>query len=392
MVTPRMIGKMAALALLALAPTRAYAQANPAPLPAQPVARQGQVLDVSGDPVLATLPGTRLTVDIDRQQAQRAAEALSVGGLAVAINPGPYPRLDDQLVTLHLHEVPFMEGLMELRQQLRARVSDTSGVLVTLIYQPNEEVPPWCVAGPFAVQYYGISNAWVFPFDVRAGAPQPGGPKRRTILRLDLLAEPGVHVAQAIHDVRCPGLEDDKHQPIGIGPARPMGVSTLHPVDVELTLPQSPGRRIPLLKGTVDAKIVNTVAVELDNVTEKQTPPPVEGMTLEVAPLASRNGSTIFYTMLVTYSRGTLDPARWAQLAPLLPGVELRISGSGRGLISARSLPPPRGAGPAGATLPVLYNVTISPDAGLPGPATLAVPVDVLDVRVPFEFKDVLIP
>jgi len=362
-------------------------------VPAQPAPRQGQILDVSADPVLAKLPAKRLTVDIDKQPAQDAARAMAAGGLSLAINPGPYLDWDDQVVTLHLHDVPYMEGLMEIRQQLRARIKDANGVKVTLTYQPDEEIPPWCLAGPFVVLYYGIAREVQYHYDYRTGQPEPGGPSQQAFLRMDLLAEPGMEVIQSMRDVQCAGLADDKHQAIGIGPRRQRGITSEHPVELTLILPESPGRWMPLLKGTIDAKVGQMLHVDLANVTQKQTPPPVEGMTIEVGPLVPRNGSAIFFTLPVKYSRGTMPPERWAHVAPLLPAAKLTINGSGHGQVSARSSPPRLGDDtPAGDQLTIQYAVTIAKGAGPTGKATLDLPMGATEVRVPFVFKDVILP
>src|SRR5206468_1453078 len=108
------------LLTLGVVPGMGWGQA----FPPQPEARKGAILDVSGDAALAAMPVARLTVDMDQEGAQAAARGMSAGGVGVTINPGPYRELDGQKVTMHLKDAPFMEGLMELRQQLRARISD----------------------------------------------------------------------------------------------------------------------------------------------------------------------------------------------------------------------------------------------------------------------------
>jgi hypothetical protein len=384
-------GWIAAGALLA-APALARGQVADVPA-TQPIPRQGQILDISHDPALSALGVTRLSADLDGVPAQEAARALSAGGLGLGINPGPYTNLNRQTVTLHLKDAPYMEALMEVRQQLRARVSDMTDAQVTLQYLPWEEIPPWCVAGPFAVTLVGISRDVGIRFDARAGTPSAAGPQRTAYLLLDLFAEPGITMVTSMQDVQCPGLEDEKHQAIALGTRRGSGNSAVHPVEYNLTLPESPGRRIPLLKGSIDVKVGQTAKVELASVREKQTPAPVQGMTIETGPMTPRNGSTTFFTLPVVYARGTMAAEKWALIGPLLPTATLRIAASNRGgSISAFTPPPPRNPPALGESVTVNYSVTVAQGAGQPGKATLEVPVGSADVRVPFEFKDVVIP
>ena len=137
-----------------------------------------------------------------------------------------------------------------------------------------------------------------------------GAITRSTALRLELLAEPGIHVLKCMENVQCPGLEDNKHQPIGIAADQKLGTRQLHPLDLILTMPELPGRRIPLLKGTIDAQVARMVPMELANVTEKHTLA-LEGMNIEVSPLESEN-DTILHVLRVEYTRGTMAPEKWA--------------------------------------------------------------------------------
>jgi hypothetical protein len=346
-----------------------------------PGRRAGKIIDVSADETLAALPVTRVTVDIDRQFAPQAARALSVTGMSVEIDRGAYFDLrQNRIVTIQLRDVPFLEALLELRQQIGAdldKYSSTKQRVVHLQYAPTE-VPPWCVAGPFAVLFHGISRE----------VHNTG--ERSATLRLDLLAEPGFYVAQSLQDVQCPGLEDDKHQPLALAQDRHRGD---HPATLTLKLPATPGRRIPLLKGTVDARVMRTVPVEAPDLKIPRTMPPVAGMKVELSSLESENDSPNIFFLRVKYTRDRMPAEQWKEVQGLVRSAQPILQAADGQTIFVSGPPYVPGPIPTNVeSVELRYTVSIPDGVGPPAKVTLHVPTALVDVRVPFEFQDVVIP
>ena len=125
--------------------------------------------------------------------------------------------------------------------------------------------------------------------------------------------------------------------------------------------------------------------VELANVTEKQTAS-VGGMAVETTPLTKMN--TSYSSLQVRYTRGTMAPEKWAALRAGFSQAALQVSTEDNGQLRMLSRNMTSSANDAVA-VQYLFQV---PAGKSPGAATLDAPAEAQVMRVPFEFKDIILP
>jgi hypothetical protein len=361
--------------------------------------RQGVIVDLRPYPAIAALPTTRVSADFDKLTPAAAARAIKV---LPAFEYGPVwsGTPGDEHVSLHLQDVPLMQAAMEYQQQSHTRLVQTSTDRLDFYYDGENRTPLWSVAGPFAVLLCGLSR------EIPRDTP-PDTPPTAT-LRMDLLAEPGIAVTRCLRSLQCPDLQDDKHQPIqaersfrnfsaaDIGKEYCLGVSGDTSVEFLLKLPNAPGRRIPLLRGTLDATfIAKTQPLNIPNLKDKQTLA-IAGMTVEVTPNVHQDA---LHSVNFRFRPASIAPAQWNQLRASLTAARLsyvRTDGQRGTTISLSGTVGPGFVGSFGraATLPDEVSASCSAPRDLDPAAalTLDVPVDVRTVYVPFEFHDVILP
>ncbi len=356
------------------------------PIPAPP-ARSGNILDVSAHPILKTMQPSRITLDFDNQPARQAASLFS------AASPVPVEivrtaiDLDQQLATLHLRDALFLDGLLQFRHQTHTLIRQATPTMISLGYAgPDDGVPLWCVAGPFAVTYQGMSRMIAFRGASRGGGP----PLSRATMVFDFLAEPHLTINRAMETIKFETLEDEKGQAIAVQPASRGGAG--RQLNVEVTLPENPGRRIPLMKGTVPVTLMVTEPVESPDPMQQHVQV-IKGMTVTVKPLVQQETSPTFRRFSVNYYRGDYPAEKWKEMTDALPNARLKFrainptSGSTIGTFA----PSPRPV-PEGDNLLVNYTVSVPPGAGTPAGLTIDVPVELQHIDVPFEFRDLILP
>jgi hypothetical protein len=261
------------------------------------------------------------------------------------------------------------------------------------------------------------------------------------VVHMELLAEPQTHVYEYMGSISCPDLEDDKHLPIQVavqgrtvfpmgaggmvferGKAYRLGVSGDEPASATMTVAENHGRRIPLFRGSIEARMTGQKqTLNIPTLPDEQSFE-IAGLNVQVR-VSKRNAET--YDVAVRYTRLTMDAARWAQLQKAMGGGELKVAAADDAPLSVTTspwpsfLPPPGTTGPTAGGIPggfiggmgggfgggfgglmqgqsdlqvEVHYWASSANGKVPHHATLEVPIDVQVVQVPFQFTDVILP
>ena len=166
---------------------------------------------------------------------------------------------------------------------------------------------------------------------------------------------------------------------------------------VKLTFPKAPGTRILRMRGKI-----NVLALaRSQSVTSEQivagTPASlkagdidmiVEGFSQKTSFQSLPNLTVENFGMTIQFRRGDIDPARWKKIAEVLPTIDPEVlTAAGKPLIAHAELNPR----PQDTTNSVRVNYDLNGKAEhlVPDHVHINVPLEVQEIGVPFEYKDI---
>jgi hypothetical protein len=386
----------------------ATASSNPskmwnAPSLSPHVERKGTILDVSAEATLKGLEPTRVSVAIQSLAAESALEELAT---AVAIpmrtqQAGLLRQMGTAPVTLELKDVPLLEALLEFNSQTALSIREMTTKRIALIRNtdnsgwgapgPGMGIPPgtgvgiWCISGPFAVVLESLQSS----VDLRRG-----NAAAETTMTVAFLAEPKLNVVEYPHYLHIDAAVDDLGQSVEITPPvddrRPRQANE-HRLVLPLRLPDSPGQKLQILRGTADFSLAQGVErIEVSDPAAGLHKPTNNGITVEVVPIPRGAGTGVSLT--VRYHRDALDEDLWRKLSgplqDLVPQV-MTVSGQPYSTVIGNSRMPDADT----VELQRTY-IDSGGDRNAAGPDKILidVPVGIRQIHVPFEFKNLVLP
>ncbi|HVT79891.1 MAG TPA: hypothetical protein VHM90_04485, partial [Phycisphaerae bacterium] len=256
----------------------------------------------------------------------------------------------------------------------------------------------WCVSGRFAVVLQRIENVAEFNngsgggFGSSSGGPALSLPTGGHGARMSvlLLAEPGVAVARFPSELDIDTFIDEVDQKIEAGsePRQPFSnartAGTLRNLTLPLTLPERPGHTIVLLRGTANvlvAKKVEHIAVDPPAMAVTKQ---INGMNIEISPLVKQGTNS--YQTKVLISRGELDADLWEKASRALDDLHVVVEDLG-----GQSMQMSQRNERTADSITISGNV-FSSSNGTPGQIVLDIPTVLQEVKVPFEFKNLVLP
>ncbi len=382
----------------------------PLPRLRRPRWSRGMFMDVSKNPAFEGLSATAVTIDYE---AQAPEEAMRKVYESLKIPLPPNGRASTFLTgigqtSMHLQEVPYLEGLLEFSAMTNARLrnltpemlefSPLTGGPVGSPLRDESSVGVWCVAGPFAVSLDRIDTSVSLPVGMDAA--------RTSAITFTLLAEPTVRVAAYPRMLNLERFVDNKNQPLQLGTPQATAGGNRTPTTLRIPLekPAAPGARIAMLKGTA-------VFLVMSDSTQIKVPVPltqpvtqtVNGMKIELLPPDGATTSPI-QSIRIKISRGEAPMDRWQQMAPALAGLSVQAFGKGQPAnppnvrsqtppISRAGRAPPAPPGNVDETVVLVATFARSNTVYPPADeAVISIPSGIREVPVPFEFRDLALP
>ena len=303
--------------------------ASPGALAATPAQPPPPTTAAAQDP-LTGIHYTKVSVDFDNLTPRDATAAFSQQtGYKVQWNEprGADPGLP---LSLHLKNVPLLEAWFQLVAATDATPAEFWRDLSMLHnIRIGQRPSTWFVNGPFGT---ALNNP-NFPF-----TPDPTPPTRKTPLAhfsLDFYIEPSLDGIIFPSTVTLDSCVDEHNHPILIDAERPTHPDlhraenvpySQHLIDslqVNVTLPDSPGRTVPLLKGTALFAQVTQTRQFATAAPDEHLQKDLQGATVDIAPFKSiappfsQPGANIpdNHALVITFQRNQMPQETWnAQL------------------------------------------------------------------------------
>ncbi len=372
------------------------------------------LLDVSAEPSLAGLEPTRISVEFGPLSPSAAVEAFAEQtNFRAALNASAAYRVANfPPFAMRLHEVPLLEGLFQLchgADSYPIGLSATSAALLpqNRVTSPADQfaIGKWCISGPFAMVIRGLTR----DADLGPEFGRPASPSA-PLLSGSFYADPALEVIQYPSTFAFERFTDNKDQAITVA-ADAMRVTphsgSLPRVSFALSLayPASPGHRIAMLR----ARARFVVATKFESLTttaaDQTLTQRVGQLDIDILPIKAvatrapprgREGAAPpdgpqEYSVQIHYRRAGMDDATWQKLRPALPSVEPLFLGPAEQRITAAQRPILPDVHFAGDSISAAFTVTAGP-AAQPTHLRLNVPLEIREVSVPFEFKDLILP
>jgi hypothetical protein len=362
--------------------------AAPAGVPYNPAypPRTGRIIDLSQMPAFEGLAATPVSLQLRGVDVEAALSAFggAIGIGSVADQPVFFRSKSVPPMDMSLDNAPLLEGLLQLCVRSGGHVSVLTRQKINLsATMPDaNRVGVWCVAGPFATVLRSIEQ--------EAGLDTPGMPARSGRIGMTLLVEPKVQVAsfpatiaiETFQDERGQSLAPAGPQTLGVGQMNQQGLVKM--ADFQCVLPEAHGRKLAVFKGWLPYVVMDK---------SEQIPLPLEqgqkrtaecGIVIETVSSQQREPGPLELT--VSISRGTLAAEKWQEIAKALPTVVPEGSAGGRPL----TVWVHREGTPTGDAMRMRYTVISGNDR--PEGLTIPLPTALREVRVPFEFRDLVLP
>jgi hypothetical protein len=365
------------------------------------IERHGRIIDPDPASPLAAYRAKRISLSISDLHPQAAIEEFGkAAGLALRGQSG-YLFRDASLphVNLQLRDAPLLEGLLEF-------CSQTGTVPIDIVPRrisvgpgdPETAVGTWCISGPFAIVLQRIENV----ADLTDGksnsfnTPNSRLPAGRQGARMSLLvaAEPGISIAQFPTTLNIDNFVDNADQVIEVGTeVRPPSFSsqapstTVRQLHFPLTMPERPGHEILRLKGSMTFLVSRKTEQIAEELPTAGVTREVNGMRVEIQPL-TRNG-TNNYRATVRVSQGDLDDDLWARTRRALDDAHFVVEDAGGQPlnVSANSNQPR-----TETSVTLVGNVFTRDENAIPARILLDLPTSLQEVKVPFEFNNLVLP
>ena len=367
----------------------------------------GTVLDISHEEGMKGVEATRVTVDYDELLSIGALAAFSdqAGFLVQMPSAGRGQALPEIApASMHLHETPLLAGLLELFRSTHVRLTEMgeSGATVQPITLTNPDDPAnpgiYCVSGPFAMVIARLQRTTVL--DAAGGQGSAS-----SLIAGSLYAEPSLKVTKYPDQLDFETFVDEKDQTIGVQNPR-IYARTQRNVprvvfSMQLSPPESPGRVIARLRARATFTLMSKSQVVQTSDPGEHAQQTIEGMGVEIMPLTQATGQGAFGPATMTqlnceirYTRGSMARDRWEKLAPVLPEIDPEVFGAGGEPVVA---PPPlriqRPPSTGNLQETVVVAMTLrGTGARAPHHLKLTVPLEVREVSVPFEFRNLVMP
>jgi hypothetical protein len=215
-----------------------------------------------------------------------------------------------------------------------------------------------------------------------------------TQLTVVFFAEPKLNIVQYPHYLRIDTAVDDLGQPVTITPPvedrNRIRQTTDHRLVLPVKLPDHPGQKLRLLKGTADFAFAKGAEhIEVPDPTAGLSKATESGISIEVRPIARGSSSP---SLTVRYHRSELDPDLWEKLTgPLLDLVPQVMSVSGQPFTSSSGSA--RMTDPDTVEVQRSYHDSASSGNNVgPEKIVIDIPTGIRPIHVPFEFKNLVLP
>lgn len=306
-----------------------------------------------------------------------------------------------QAFSIHLKNAPLMEGLMQLCKGSQFTINQYDDARISLYSSPGQQsIGKWSVSGPFSVVLQRIER----PVDLSSGAAMPAN---TASLIGECFAEPKTRTAEFPSSLQFTECTDEKHQPITAGPdVSMMGAYRYNngvpweTFQMQLALPASPGKLIAEMKGTATYTVVSRTEEVKTTDPAESVQQDVGDMGIEVQPLQPiQNGGGApvpFYNLQVRFHRNQMEQGKWTKLRSALSRAEVIVYSANDERVATPTFNPVSFGGPIGGPAQDTLNlqVTFRPgqNSAEPHHLLIKVPVEVKEIEVPFEFKNLVLP
>ncbi len=347
----------------------------------------------------ATAPGKldykRITVNFDNLPPDQAMQAFSDstnfqvdGGGVVVRTPVPI-----EPVSMHLKDAPLLEGILALANGSRTLPQELTTSRAILRPGGDASVGKVYVAGAFAIVIQRFQNS----IDLSQNPPRFAGQ-----MHLDFYVEPGLKVLQFPPNIALEQFEDEKKQVLFAGQTygsssygRNMPRSSLQ---IPLSFPRDRGKKIAIMKGTATFLIAPRTEPVKTSAPEETLSRTIGDLGVDILPIkpeippgGAANPNNRSFTLSIRYRRRHPDPQRWQQTVQSFYQMQPT-------LFDANDQPFPMNSYGTNQTQEgeeaqlVTYTIRPTPQQPDPHHVQIDLPVEIREVRVPFEFKDIILP
>lgn len=386
-------------------PVRPLVNVRPRPLS---IVRQAN--SVSLAPLPEKLAPTLLSLQVKSAAPEQVLEQITrQTGLEFQVET-QYGTPNWQPVTLDLENRPLLEALMQFCSQAGVQMSSNPGYVSAISFStrgklrirpnsPTSTLGVWSITGPFVFLITRINHSQSL---------SPAGMGQSGYVNLSMLAsaEPKAKMFGAAR-LALDQVQDEKGNSLLVPNPNRGGIYESYAPQyglqhLQLHYPPEAGEKIAMLRGTARCLIEKkSERIEVDNPFQAG---PIEktiaGMKLTISPHGERGSS---FGLKLRVEQAQADAAFWALISRALydlrptvvgsDGAPMRENGWGIGSFAYASTPGQRTL-TAGE-----YNYSYSRSSGgrggnavLPAKLVLEVPTEVVEVAVPFEFKDLPLP
>ncbi len=359
----------------------------------------------------ATLAPTLISLDLERSDVETAFMAFSdAAKIPVTVPRGRPFNGDPPLITMHMQNQPLMEAILQIESQgfltvVMPQPAAPAGEPLRAQFSMRRALPGlWSITGPFAFAISTINH--IVTLD-RQGQPAPragGGTGDSLEMQISMRCEPKLHILRYPMQLELSEAVDERGHSLIPAPNTPGNRpntfnNTNFPLRATLAYPpQDAGRRIKTLRGTAIYTLqLATTTIAIDD--PLHAPPAEKTINGFTASFGKFTWDTTNQSldMTATYRRAAFT-GDWTVTAQGLAGIKPRITQStGRQALDASN------ASVSGDTVQAQYHIHFIKEVvngavvSLPGEpsvqtVSLDIPVGMVQVAVPVEFKDIPLP